>query len=112
MVSHQGTFTGYLRPYFRDLSFEPMPKDRDGLGVLWANLVNAMKDIFENDNGVVATQVPVSGEIKKPDVDFWAAAFELVKNAWFQSLAQGFKSPELAPAPAAKQVSPTPSPSD
>jgi len=99
MVSHKGTYNGYLRPYFSDLAFEPVPKDRGGLGAIWASIMNGIKDILENDDNIVATQVPVSGDYKNPDIDFWTAAFGLIRNAWFEALAQGFQHPELAPAP-------------
>jgi hypothetical protein len=41
--------------------------------------------------------VPVRGEYKDPDIDFWAAAFGILQNAWFDALAEKFNSPELAP---------------
>jgi hypothetical protein len=99
MVSEKGAFKGYLRPYFQDLQFEPVPKDRDGLAALWAGIMNGLKDVFENDDKIVATQIPVAGNYKDPNLDFWSAAFGLIKNAYFQALAQGFRTPELAPVP-------------
>lgn len=97
MISEKGSFKGYLKPFFEDLQFEPMPKDRQGVEAIWAGIMNGIKDIFENDNKVVATQIPVSGDYKNPDLDFWSAAFGVVKNAYFQALAQGLQKPELAP---------------
>ncbi len=105
MVSAKGDFNGYIKPFFKNLQFEPMPKDRDGLGALWASLVNGMKDILENDDNAVATKIPVSGHYDNPDVDFWSAAFGLVKNAYLQALAQGFDHPEIAPAPEKQAIS-------
>jgi hypothetical protein len=100
MVSKEGAFNGYLKPYFQDLEFEPVPKDRDGLGAIWAGIVNIFKDLLENDKDVMATRIPVSGRYSDPDVDIWSAAFGLIKNAWFEALAKQFDKPELAPAPA------------
>jgi len=99
MISEKGSFKGYLKPFFQDLQFEPMPKDRNGIAALWASIVNGLKDVFENDENVIATQIPVSGTYKEPDLDFWSAAFGIIKNAYFEALAQGFKKPELAPVP-------------
>lgn len=99
MVSDKGSYNGYLRPYIQDLAFEPMPKDRGGIAALWATIMNGLKDILENDDNVVATEIPVNGNYMDPNIDFWTAAFGLVKNGWFEALAQGFKHPELAPAP-------------
>jgi hypothetical protein len=39
-------------------------------------------------------------------LDFWSAAFELIRNAYLQALAQGFNKPEIAPAPEKKIISP------
>lgn len=100
MVSEKGSYDGYVKPYFQDLVFEPMPKDRAGLGAIWASIVNVMKDLLENDKDVVATRVPISGTYKDPNVDFWAAAFGLIRNAYMEALAKRFDQPEIAPAPA------------
>jgi hypothetical protein len=105
MVSKNGSYDGYMKPFFVDLEFEPMPKDRHGLAAIWASLLNGVKGIVENDQKVIATQVPVHGEYKDPDIDFWAAAFGVLQNAWFQALAEKFNSPELAPG--GKSANPT-----
>jgi hypothetical protein len=99
MLSEKGTFKGYLKPFFQDLQFQPVPKDRNGLAALWATIMNGLKDVLENEDNVVATQIPVSGNYNNPDLDFWSAAFGLIKNAYFQALAQGFQHPELSPVP-------------
>lgn len=95
MVSKEGSYDGYMKPFFQSLEFEPMPKDRKGIAALWASLVNGVKGILQNDQKVVATTVPVHGQYKDPDVDFWSAAFGVLKNAWIQSLAEKFQTPEL-----------------
>jgi hypothetical protein len=95
MVSKDGS---YVKPFFKGLVFEPMPKDRHGLAALWAGIVNGLKGILENDDTkTVATQVPVHGKYQDPNIDFWSAAFGILQNAWFQALAQKFNSPEIAP---------------
>ena len=98
MVSKKGSYDGYMKPFFKDLEFEPMPKDRGGIAALWSSIVNGLKGIVENgDTKTVATQVPVHGEYKDPNIDFWAAAFGVLKNAWFDALSQKFNIPPLAP---------------
>jgi hypothetical protein len=62
--------------------------------------------LIQNDDKNVATKVPISGHYTDPNIDFWAAAFGLIENAWLQALAQGFDHPELAPAPDKHEVSP------
>ena len=106
MVSAKGDFDGYVKPFFQNLEFQPVPKDRKGLAAIWASLVNGAKDLLENKNDAVATKIPISGQYKDPNIDFWAAAFGLVRNAYLQALAQGFDHPEIAPAPDKEQISP------
>jgi hypothetical protein len=106
MVSAKGKFNGYAKPFFQNLQFEPMPKDRDGLAAIWASLVNGVKDLLENDDKAVATTVPISGSYSDPNVDFWSAAFGLLKNAYLQALTQDFQHPEISPAPEKQQIAP------
>jgi hypothetical protein len=106
MISAKGDYNGYAKPFFTNLQFEPVPKDRSGLAALWASLVNGVKDVLENDKQAVATTIPISGHYTDPNIDFWAAAFGLLQNAFLQALAQGFNHPEIAPAPAQQQISP------
>jgi hypothetical protein len=106
MISAKGDYNGYAKPFFVNLKFEPVPKDRAGLAALWASLVNGVKDVLENHDNAVATTVPISGHYTDPNIDFWAAAFGLLQNAFLQALAQGFNHPEIAPAPAQQQISP------
>jgi hypothetical protein len=84
MVSKEGHFEGYVKPYFQNLEFEPVPKD-----------------LVTNDQGVIATNVPVKGTYKDPDVSIWEAAWGIFKNAYLEALAKGFNTPQLAPAPVA-----------
>jgi hypothetical protein len=105
MVSAKGGFNGYAKPFFQDLVFEPMPKDRGGLAEIWSALVNGVKDIFENDEKAVATTIPITGRYSNPNIDFFSAAFGVVENAWFQALSHGFKTPEIAPDPEKQQIS-------
>jgi hypothetical protein len=98
MVSKEGSYDGYMKPFFKDLEFEPMPKDRGGIAALWAGIVNGLKGIVENDETkMVATQVPVHGQYKDPNIGIWSAAFGVIKNGWFDALSQKFNSPQLAP---------------
>ena len=102
MKSEHGHFEGYLKPYFANLAFEPVPKDRGTLAAIWSALANGIKDIFTNDQGVIATDIPVKGTYKDPNVDFWSAAFGIIENAWFQALEKGFNKPEITPSPTDK----------
>jgi hypothetical protein len=99
MLSKEGHFDGYVKPYFQNLAFEPVPKDRGTLAAIWSSIANGLKGLVTNDKGVVATEVPVHGTYKDPNVDFWSAAFGIVKNAYLQALVKGFDKPEITPSP-------------
>jgi hypothetical protein len=101
MVSKEGHFEGYVKPYFQNLEFEPVPKDRGTLAAIWSSFANGIKDLVTNDQGVIATNVPVKGTYKDPDVSIWEAAWGIFKNAYLEALAKGFNTPQLAPAPVA-----------
>jgi hypothetical protein len=88
-----------VKPYFSDLAFEPVPKDRGTLAAIWASLANGIKSLVTNDKGVIATNVQVTGSYKDPNISFVDAALGILKNAYFQALAQGFNTPELSPSP-------------
>jgi hypothetical protein len=106
MVSAKGGFNGYAKPFFQDLVFEPMPKDRGGLAEIWSALVNGVKDVFENDNNAVATTIPIAGKYSDPNIGIFSAAFGIIENAWFQALSHGFKTPEIAPDPEKLDINP------
>ena len=97
MTSKNGSYDGYMKPFFDQLEFEPMPKDRKGIAAIWASLLNGVKGVLQNDQKIVATEVPVRGQYKDPNIDMWSAAFGILKNAWFQALEEKFNSPQLAP---------------
>ncbi len=99
MVSKDGHFDGYLKPYFQNLAFEPLPKDRGTLAAVWSGIANGVKSIFTNDQHVVATEVPIHGTYKDPSVGVLSAIVGVIANAYFESLAKGFDSPQIAPAP-------------
>ena len=100
LVSKEGHFDGYVKPYFQNLSFEPVPKDRGTLAAIWAGLANGVKSLVTNDKGIIATNVPVHGTYKDPKVSALGAFMGILKNAYLEALAKGFNTPELAPAPA------------
>jgi hypothetical protein len=99
MVSKEGHFDGYVKPFFRNLSFEPLPKDRGTLAAIWASLVNAAKSVVTSDKGVIATNVPIRGSYNNPNVSAFDAIMSALGNAYFQAIGQGFNKPELAPSP-------------
>lgn len=97
MTSHDGNFEGYVKPFFQDLEFEPVPKDRGGPAAIWSAVANGVKDVLQDKRNAVATNIPISGHYDKPDVHIFTAAFGLIKNAYLQMLATDFNKPEMVP---------------
>ena len=100
MVSKEGNFNGYVKPYFQGLSFEPVPKDRGTLAAIWAGLANGIRALVTNDKGVIATNVQLKGNFQNPNISTMEAIFGVLKNAYFQALEEGFNTPQIAPTPA------------
>ena len=97
-LSENGGYKGYLRPYFKNLVFEPLPKDKDSIAALWSTIANGVKDILENGKtDTVATDIPVKGNYSDPKMDYMAAFFGILQNAYIHALTEQFKTPELAP---------------
>ncbi len=54
---------------------------------------------------ITTTKVPISGHYQDPNIDFWSAAFGVVKNAFLQTLQSDFDKPEITPAPEKQNIS-------
>jgi uncharacterized protein DUF748 len=84
---------GYLKPMFSDLEVYDYPKDKNkGLADQAKQmLIGTAAHIFENrQTQKVATQVNISGSLKKPDLSTWEAFTEIVKNAFIKTILPGF----------------------
>ena len=110
MVSKEGNFEGYVRPYFQNLEFEPVPKDRGTLAAIWSSLANGIKDLMTNDQGIVATDVPVKGTYKDPTFPFWTLPGEFletrISRPWQRaSRARNWRPRRSRPRTARKNIS-------
>lgn len=88
-----GNLTGFVKPMFANLKVYDYQKDRNK-GVLTQSkemLIGAAGHIFKNrQTQEVATQVDISGSLKKPNVSSWDAFVEIVDNAFIQTILPGF----------------------
>jgi hypothetical protein len=96
LTGDKGAYTGYAKPFFQELEFEPKPSDEGGPGAIWAGLLNTVKGVFENDQHVIATTTPITGRVDDPHINAIAAITGVLWNAYIEALKPGF-NPKLAP---------------
>jgi hypothetical protein len=90
LAGDKGVYHGYVKPFFKDLQFEPNPADEGNVGAVWSGVLNTVKGLFENDDKVIATQAPISGRVDNPSINTWAAIGGVLWNAYIESLKPGF----------------------
>ena len=89
-----GFVNGYVKPLFQDMKvYDPVQDRRKGLlRKTYEGVVGAMTKIFENSKrDEVATVVPISGQIAKPDSSLLPALGGLIENAFFNAILPGFE---------------------
>ncbi len=85
--------SGYVKPMFSDLKVYDYQQDKNKgiLSQAKEMIIGAASHIFKNpETQKVATQVKVSGSLKKPNVSAWEAFVEIVRNAFVQAIVPGF----------------------
>jgi hypothetical protein len=94
---------------FSDLKVYDYQKDKNKglIGQTKQMLIGTAAQIFKNrQTQKVATQVNITGSLKKTDVSTWEAFVEIVKNAFIKTILPGFDREVHSPAaktPAAKR---------
>jgi hypothetical protein len=87
-----GQYSGYAKPFFHDLEFKALPDPKKGLIRNSAmKVASAVTDLLKNDQQKVATKVPFEGSFDDTEVDVWATIENLLRNAFIQSLREGFE---------------------
>lgn len=90
--ARDGHYSGYVKPFFRDLEFKAVPDPEKGFIRNTATKVaSAVTNLLKNDEQKVATKVPFQGDFDNADVDIWATVENLLRNAFVQSLREGFE---------------------
>lgn len=89
-AAKDGKFTGYTKPFFKDLEIFQLNKDKkEGnlLQTLWEALAGGTSEVVENQKKEqIATKVPLSGNFDDPNVDLWATIGTLMRNAFIRAL--------------------------
>lgn len=85
----EGRYQGYVKPFFRDLEFEPV--DRNPVKRMAGEVVDAVTSLLKNEEEKVATKAPFEGNFADNKVDVWTTAENLLRNAFVQSLREGLE---------------------
>ncbi len=94
IAGSDGMFSGYVKPFFRELNIYEWDQDRkEGvLKAFWEAIVGTVAAIFENQpKDQLATKIPVSGSFQNTDVDIWATLGTLLRNAFIRALLPRFE---------------------
>jgi uncharacterized protein DUF748 len=91
-----GAIAGYVKPLFRGVE---VGTDGEAVAVkgfrhrLYEGLVGISAKVLENRlRGEVATVVPISGRVDRPEVDRWKTVGRLLQNAFLKPIEPGFES--------------------
>jgi hypothetical protein len=83
LAAAENRFEGYVRPILEDPQFLSADESEGPFHKAWEALVNLAAKILENkQEDQVATQIPLRGEFREPDVDVVTAIVNLLRNAF------------------------------
>lgn len=87
-ASADGKFKGYVKPAIKDLDILTRDDLKKGvIKVLWEGLLGAAFTVFSNPfKKEIATKIPFEGALDKPDVNVGYAVFQVLYNAFVQSM--------------------------
>ena len=87
-----GGYSGYVKPFFRDLEFSAVADPEKGvLRNAATKVASAVTKLLKNEEQKVATKAPFQGNFDQNDVDIMTTIQYLLRNAFIQSLREGFE---------------------
>ena len=79
-----GYLEGYIKPLLKDTQI--LGKEASILNTLWEGAVGFFKFIFTNQSkDVLASKVPLEGDLNKVDTNVLIAVGNIIKNAWIDA---------------------------
>jgi len=93
--AREGRFRGHVKPIAEGLELFRFGESGSFFDVLGDAIVDTIAEIFTNqgsDPDRFATEVPISGNFDRPDVNGWAAVVAVLKNAFIEAIQHGFSS--------------------
>ncbi len=92
-----GTYSGYTKPFFKELKFKAVPDPEKSVIQRTATKVAAaVGNLLKNDRGEVATKAPFHGNFEDNKVDVWVTLENLLRNAFIQALREGLEGQTAA----------------
>ena len=87
IAGSEGTFDGYVKPFFQDLNVFELEQDSDNpIELVWEAIVAGAVKIFKNHpEDQIATKIPVSGTFEKTDVEVWTTVVNVLRNAFIEA---------------------------
>jgi hypothetical protein len=89
----EGNYKGYAKPFFKNLKVVDWKKDKKSmLRLAWEAVVGAAASVLENrPTKRIATIVPIEGNFKDKDIDYWRAIGNLLRNAFIEAIKPRFE---------------------
>lgn len=91
LEAKEGLLKGYAKPLFQNLNVfsweQDVEKQKDNpLRLAWEALTGAVMTILKNHPAdQFATRIPISGNLKHPDLDRWEALLAILHNAFVEA---------------------------
>ena len=90
----EGKFKGYVKPIAKDMKVVTPPEKRGNIfNQAWTGLVKLAAAIFKNHpQDQLATRVPFSGTLDKPDADVWVTVINILRNAFISAFSNSLEN--------------------
>lgn len=91
-----GQLDGYMKPFLEEVKILSWEKDKKEDGFLHATkeaVIGLFAEAAENQKrDQIATQVPISGSINKPDTDTWKMFVNILRHAFIDAFNKGLEN--------------------
>lgn len=89
----KGKFKGYIKPIAKDIKVVTPPEKRGNIfRRAWTGIVQLAASIFKNQpHDQVATRIPFSGSIDKPDADVLTTIINILRNAFVRAFSDSLE---------------------
>lgn len=108
----EGKFKGYVKPIAKEIKIVTPPEKRGNIfHQAWTGLVQLAATLFKNQpHDQLATRVPFSGTVEKPDADVWITVLNILRNAFISAFSNSLEhSVDLHAVAGDKDTGSTPS---